>query len=302
MSSTSTIHRSPTRHVGIESAWRNDLASALRQDLTSYNGPSIAFGIMLAGGAYPLVLTAIYLVVAFVFVAWSWVAGFPIGTNLPEAVAFVFFTILGGAMAAIVGVVWAAFVSFVTLPVVYLFVRSLKLRGTLVGLGAISGGLVGFVVVLPLTLSLPWMGGSADGWTILIVFALGPGLTTVLGQLGGAWGGKRAMRYAAAANWKATMAASGELQAAMGWQTSNSLAESRPEEPRLQFRLRHLLWLFVWLSMLMSVIRLSGIPYQFVLPLLIGWIAYQSATLAIGWQVGRRLGPWWTARQASGST
>jgi hypothetical protein len=43
-----------------------------------------------------------------------------------------------------------------------------------------------------------------------------------------------------------------------------------------------MLWIFVWFSLLLSVIRLSGIPFEFALPLLVGWLVYQAATLYCG--------------------
>jgi hypothetical protein len=190
-------------------------------------------------------------------------------------------------------VVWAAIASALTMPVVYLFLRSLRVRGSLVGLGAASGGLVGFVAFLPITLTLPWSVGLSDVAWIAIILAVGPALTTVLGQIGGAWGGRRAGYFARFAGANAIAAESLELSAAMGWRAIDRVSESNAAEPRLQFSIRHLLWIFVWLSLILSVIKLCRLPFEFVLPMLVGWFFYQLATLCIGSYLAHRLGPWW---------
>jgi hypothetical protein len=270
-----------------------DLAEAMRQDLTNYNGGSIVFGIMLAGGAYPIVLAAIYLMVGFAFVIWNWFSGYPFG-NVWEEIGSVFaFLVAGGVFCAFIGVVWAAIASALTMPVVYLFLRSLRVRGTLVGLGAASGGLVGFVALLPITLTLPWSLGMSDVALMAIILALGPALTTILGQIGGAWGARRAVHFARFADANAIAAESLELSEAMGWRTFDRVSDTNSAEPRLQFSIRHLLWIFVWLSLVLSVIKLCRLPFEFVLPVLVGWFFYQLATLRIGFYLARRLGPWW---------
>jgi hypothetical protein len=208
-------------------------------------------------------------------------------------------------VAGMVGLVWSAIVTFVTMPLVYLFVRSLRLRGNLIWFGAVWGGLIGFLAVFPLPMTM--MGAAIHGPTfddllpVAIVLAIGPGLTTIVGQLGGAWGARRAIEARSAKNWAATLAAAG------GWgdvvqpapDGSGKDAESPADEApgRFQFGIRHLLWITVWASLLLSLIRLSGIPFQFVLPLLIGWLVYQSATFYFGSRLLRRLGPWWSARR-----
>ena len=54
----------------------------------------------------------------------------------------------------------------------------------------------------------------------------------------------------------------------------------------------------MWLSVLLTLIRLVGIPFELILPLLGGWIIYQAFTLYLGsflvewlgakWQAGRQ--------------
>ena len=159
----------------------------------------------------------------------------------------------------------------------------------LVSLGAASGGLVGFVALLPITLSLPWTVGLSEAGTLVLILAVGPGLTTILGQIGGAWGGRRAAYFAKFAGANAIAAESLELSAAMGWRAIDRVSDSNASEPRLQFSIRHLLWIFVWLSLILSVIKLCRLPFEFVLPVLVGWFVYQLATLSIGSYLARRL-------------
>ena len=190
--------------------------------------------------------------------------------------------LLSAGMVGSIGGIWTAFVSAMVLPLFYLFARSLRLRASFVWLGAIAGGLVGFVAILPL-----WLTTTSRGFDSSIVFllfvALGPGLTTVFGQLGGAWGGQSAQR-----NRESTI--------------EHHLAKSYHSEPLLRFQIRHLLWITVWLALLLTVIRLSGIQFELILPVLVAWLVYQAATLYCGWQLFTKLLPWWSRRRASCST
>jgi hypothetical protein len=279
-----------------------DLAEVMRQDLTNYNGGSIVFGMMLAGGAYPIVLTVIYLIVGLAFVVWNWLSGYPLGSVAEDLGSIFLFLVAGGVFCAFIGVVWAAIASALTMPVVYLFLRSLRVRGSLVGLGAASGGLVGFVALLPITFTLPWSVGLSDVTSIALILALGPALTTILGQIGGAWGARRALYFAERDVLNAVPAASLGLATAMRWRSTNATSQTRVSEPRLQFSMRHLMWVFVWLSLILSVIKLCRLPFEFVLPVLIGWFFYQLATLRIGFYLARRLGPWWAKRRTGRST
>ena len=62
------------------------------------------------------------------------------------------------------------------------------------------------------------------------------------------------------------------------------------------------MWIAVWFSILLSIIRVCGIPFEFALPLLMGWIVYQAGTLFTGLIIGRRLLPWLRERAQSRST
>jgi hypothetical protein len=138
------------------------------------------------------------------------------------------------------------------------------------------GGLVGFAAILPFVLRTPLASG-ANATDIALIALLGPCLTTVIGQLGGAWGGRQ----------------SAGRQPSVSEPTS---ASEVPSEPMLQFRIRHLLWLTVWISLLLTSIRLSGIPFGLLLPVLLAWLVFQAGTLMCGWFFVRRIRPKWHAR------
>ncbi len=170
---------------------RGELATALRHDLTNYNGPSICYGIMYAGAAYPLAITA-FLLVWFVL-RFAMSLGQMSPADFASLAIVPLYIVAYAIFVAGLGLVWTGVLSMITLPVVYWVVRSLKLHGNLIWLGAFAGGLVGFIAVLPFTMSLAWIAGPIELWHLLIAIPLGPGLATVFGQIGGAGedGGRR---------------------------------------------------------------------------------------------------------------
>jgi hypothetical protein len=109
-------------------------------------------------------------------------------------------------------------------------------------------------------------------------------------QLGGAWGGKKSepfdRQYARAVALAAIFQRKDSVNESSHALTANA-------KPALQFGIRHLLWIAGWVSLLLSVIRLSGVPFEYVLPLLVGWLAYQAATLRLGLLLMPRLVAWW---------
>ena len=195
--------------------------------------------------------------------------------------------------------VWAGIVALFTVPFVHLVVWSFRLRAGLIWLGAFTGGLVGFVAILPLMFQLPRIAATTEAWYVLMVLAVGPGLATVLGQLGGAVGGRTAAKLAI------ELAEQHQRLLSVRWRRESARSPgedggitAESHESQFQFRIAHLLWLGVWLSLLLTLIRLSGIPYEFILPLLLGWLVFQAATLWIGWQLVRHLGTWSTRRRS----
>jgi hypothetical protein len=198
-------------------------------------------------------------------------------------------------------VIWSAVVTFVTMPVVYLFVRSLQLRGNVILFGAAWGGAVGFLAVflIPLIVMSNLSAPRDSLGEMIVALAAGPGLATIVGQLGGAWGGRRAIRLQFKANRLSDLLASAGGWSAPPSQSTSEVAASSSdsERPRLRFRVRHLLWITVWLSAMLSALRLAGLPLEYLLPLLLGWLVYQTATLSVGWLCVRRFVPWWSARR-----
>jgi hypothetical protein len=248
----------------------------------------------LAGAAYPIVLAfgmSLFIIAALFTLPFA--RGPGRANDVVEGVVMVF---LGGTVGAGIGLIWAGVVCLAILPLVYLFVLSLQVRGSLIRLGAFAGGLVGFVAVMPFIWG-EYSPARGSSWPELIFLLLvGPGLTTILGQLGGAWGGWRERWYERAV----TAAGIGERPRLE--QVANSLnSDGTLAYPRIQFGIRHLLVIGMWISVVLAGIRFSGLDYEVVLPLGIGWLIYQAATLWIG---GRLVG-WigrWRARRQSRST
>jgi hypothetical protein len=210
--------------------------------------------------------------------------------DVVEGVVMVF---LGGTVGAGIGLVWASIVCVAILPLVYLFVLSLQVRGSLTRLGAFAGGLVGFVAVMPFIWT-EYSFARGSSWPQLIfLLVVGPGLTTILGQLGGAWGGWRERWYERA------IAAAGIGEHRALEQPADSLNNDGPLPcPRIQFGIWHLLVIGMWISVVLAGIRFSGLDYEVVLPLGIGWLIYQAATLWIGGRLVGWLGRWRARRQS----
>jgi hypothetical protein len=291
-------------HDQLDSARSDGLASAFHRDLTSYHGPSIVFGIMLAGAAYPIVLGALGIVIGSIIIAWSLLAGMGLNSDWVQLVAFPMFAVAIGASLSIPALMWTAFVSGITLPVLYLVARSLRLKGSIARWGAAAGGCVGFACLLPVTLILPWNLDPSDVTLGVTIFLLGPGLATIVGQIGGAWGGRQA-EHDVRKYRDSTIGRTGDddppIETAQDTAESNSAVTTAPE-PRLQFGVRQMMWTMVWISLLLSVIRLSGLSFAYVLPVLMGWLLFQATTLNVGGRLLPRLERWYGRRRASSST
>jgi hypothetical protein len=279
--------------VELERTRRDALCPSERVDAISYDWSRIGMGIVLAGGAYPIVVAAIGLALALIIALLN----SPYGAAVGEGVGLVFGFAIYTVFAALVGILWSGLVTVLTLPIIYLFAWSLSLTTSIVRIGAFSGGLVGFICVLPLTLSVPWYDFGGDIWQVVFMITLGPMLTTILGQLGGAWGGSKSRAIGPARNWNLLVGpAAGEPT------TGNPTDVHEKAPPSFQFGIRHLLWISVWLSLLLALIRVSGIPFELMLPLLLGWIVFQSATIWIGGLLLPRLSQWRARRRQFRST
>lgn len=306
---TSTPPESDVSAIEVtEASYLNTLQSQVRQsssidamgdDLVDTSWVDIAYGIMLAGGFYPLVVIAIPSVVGLIAVFLHQIAHGDSALNLGESLGMLFGLFLFAGILGLGGIVWSGLVSVVSLPFMYLIAWSLKLRGSVLIWGAFCGGLVGFLTAL-LPFVLGFLHDSADwsneflAWVLAL--AIGPGIATVMGQIGGAWGGQRAKRKEQKFQ-SAVELAGNDLDRIQRHPMGDTQAMQRSAKLAFQFRIRHLLWIGVWLSLLLSAIRLSGIPFEYILPLLCGWLVYQAGTLWAGWRLAQWLGPWWRGRR-----
>jgi hypothetical protein len=293
MSSDSRAHAAEASAADPEQARRAALCPSERADAVAYDWTQIGVGIVVAGGAYPIVVGAI---IGGTWIVFSILSGFEEilpDAGIGELIAFVMWSVA----ACLCGMMWSLFIASLTLPVVYFVARTLALRTSIVRLGAFSGGLVGLICTLPLSLEMSWYSFPADVWELILYALAGLGLATVLGQLGGAWGGNRSR-------------AAGHRTATARWHPfdpallppSPAVEPSQAPDPvnaKFQFGIRHLLWLSVWLSLLLALIRVCGIPYELILPLLMGWTAFQAGAIWIGERLARRIAAWRESRDAS---
>jgi hypothetical protein len=246
-------------------------------------GPAIA----LAGAAYAIVL-ATGSTIVYITSTLLGIANFALN-EIGQGVAMVF---VYGFFAALTGLILASIVALAILPMVYLFTRSLAVKGSIVRLAAFSGGLVGFVAVLPFFLLIMYE-GIQTWWQTAITVLVGPALTTVFGQIGGAWSGWRVGWYEQAV---ARAAVGGDVNPAANSAippSDGDLATST----RFQFGIWHLLVISIWVSLLLTAIRISGFEFLFAILLLVGWAGYQLVTLWVGGILAGRIGQWRVQRK-----
>jgi hypothetical protein len=239
--------------------------------------PQMAFGISAAGGAYPVVLATVGVCIATYSLLF-----FEGNVNASEIAEAAFMLIAYTLIATLAGMAYAAVACLVTAPIVYLFVRSLELHGSTVRLGAYWGGFVGFAAVLPLFVTGPMNDPFGGAWQFTFWLALGPCLTTCLGQLGGAWGGRLAERKSDL--WYLRQVDLASVPVVEPPINHPAAARQYREiiDKRFQFGIRHLMWISLWSSLLMMAIRLSGVPFEYMLPLFFGWLLIQAVTMKIG--------------------
>ena len=250
---------------------REATSRAESTDRTSSAFSYILGGIALAGGLYPIFL-ALMLLLTLVGVAITAILSGSIDElREPHFFAAVLLVLEVLLICACMGTLWAGLVALCTLPVAFLFVRTLGVRVNVIRFGAVCGGMVGFLVVMPPLI----MDSPMIDWPVLLYwFLLGSAVATPLGQLGGAWGGSRTTsRY---------------------W--PEAVGEDQPAEHRwFQFGLKQMLWVSTWLGLLLAAIHLAGLPIEIILPVLLVWLVYQAATPWLGWLVICRLRPRWRA-------
>ena len=253
-------------------------------------GFSIGFGISLAGASYPCVVVLIIILLMV-----CGLPQFPRSNPGPSEVELALHLLFYACtLGAIIGLFCAAVVSIVVLPLLYVVVWSVEFRGRLDRLSAFAGGLVGFLAVMqPLLNALRFSQSNlVPPSTLAIVLPLivFPGVAIVLGQVGGAWGARRVVQSALVRKDRV-------LESAAACDTSGATAQSL----RFQFGLRHLIWVGTWVSLLLGVIRLSGVRFDLMLLFLVGWVVYQSTTLWAGGRMARWLADW-AGRRKSCST
>lgn len=257
---------------------------------------TIYSNVVLAGAAYPTILgigtLVVWLLIAIASFSLSW-------PNIEMIFAMSFSVPLFVIYTALVGGLWAGIVAAFTAPVVHVFISSLKLRIPLPILGAGFGGLVAFLSVLPFMLSLPYDFQSSQIYAVFVALIAGPGVAVPIGQLGGAIGGRRAESAI-----QLRRRQQRKLLKKEGWlspihsEVSEEVVLEEVPAQAFQFRIYHMLWIGVWLSLLLTAIRLAGIPYQLILPLLILVAVYQVLTFYAGrWLAGWAIPRWNRWRQ-----
>lgn len=229
-----------------------------------------AISIHFAGALYPVLVGLMSVGFALVSSAPSlWKAD----ASALEFMQFVVVALIYTFCGALIGFIWSAAVCLVVLPIAKLFARSLRIGARFELVMAICGGLVGFIAVIPLLALL--LSGRDWEWEVLIwVLPLGPGLATILGQLGGAMGARREVLV--------------------------NRAVLPPDAPSnkhgpLQFGTRKLQWTCVWVSVLLTAFKLTGAPLEFALAVVTSWIVFQTLTLYVGWIIATKAWPRWHA-------
>ncbi len=275
-----------------------DAQAQYRSDLVSFGWLSIAKWSILAAGVYPLLMMAIGTIAYFAEKRLGLTAN-PASTSafLTELIRVCLFM----PLFAIACLLWSVAIAVVTLPTLHLVIRSLEICVSFIWLGAFTGGLLIFLALLPVPVD--WL-RNAGWWDVAHVLLMGPALATIVCQTGGAYGGLRAARRAE------HQRKIRQTLVQLGWRhaTPNSLSpetgepNANDDRPWFQFRTAHLLWVAAWISVLLALIRFVGYPFEIVLPLIFGWLLYQSLTLWLGGIMVRRLAPWWTHWRQGRST
>jgi hypothetical protein len=229
--------------------------------LEDFNCTYIGAGIGLAGAAFPILVAG----TAFLLTIPLWLtdmAGEIFSGDIGMFVSLVLSMLCGAMFLAAIGLFYASFVSIFALSLVTLAAASLELRIRSVPYGAFCGGLIGFLCTSPLLLA-----ESVDDNPIGAILVA---LATVVGQMGGAWGGMRTPYTAPLVE---------EL-----------IEPEQFKRPRFQFQIRQLLWVCVWLSLLLTVIRITGLPMGYLVVVLMVWLLFQACTLAAGFAMAKHCG------------
>jgi hypothetical protein len=267
------------------------------EDLRSFGWVAIGRRIVLAGTLFPCVFALCMTAISFISALLNGNIGLLINPAaiFGSMIGIAAISTLGGAAA----LVWSGVTTLITLPVVHLAVWSMNIRADWLKLAAFSGGLVAFIATLPLSAELPVALNRGAPVTAFWFLTVVPALATIFGQYGGLSGGRRAVRQ------REAKTASRRALIAIGCSRFNfdQVGDEDKEVPaKFQFRISHMLWLGLWLSLMFTAIRLSGIGYELFLPVLLAWLLFQAVTLLLGGLIGRHLLPWVRAWRQSRST
>ena len=85
---------------------RDTLCPSERADAISYDWARIGFGIVMAGGAYPIVLAAIFAVLGGAAFVWSVLTGNESPADIVATIANLFWMVLYALLGGLVGVLW----------------------------------------------------------------------------------------------------------------------------------------------------------------------------------------------------
>jgi hypothetical protein len=293
-----TSNALPPDKTAIERLARIQTDARYFEDLASFGWTTIAWRIIAACAAYPLVAAIGWSVIVFVAYFVDDSPNSFVYQQRPDmiAIGIVSFGVLGG----VVSFVWAGLATLVTVPVIHLAVWSMHIRSDWTKLGAFAGGLIAFVSTLPLTTKIAGELSAGVKTDVLLVMCLVPGLATIVGQYGGVRGGLRANHLREAKN--ASRRALIEIGRSRFDFDEVQAEFEASEQSRFQFRISHLLWLGLWVSLFFTAVRLSAIPYELFLPLLASWLIYQAATILAGSMLAVRFLPWCRRRRQIRST
>jgi hypothetical protein len=248
------------------------------EDLASFGWTSIGRRIILAGALFPLIFMLCTNTISLVVGLLSgriWI------TAVPSAiVGFLFALAAAGIVGGGIGFIWTSLATVITLPVLHLAVWSMNIRADWLKLSAFAGGLVAFIATLPVSVAVTSiLGAGGPRAPFGVMFLLVPAIATIVGQYGALTGGRRAVYTREAKN------ASRRALIAIGRSRFNfdgARLEGEGDPARFQFRISHLLWLGLWMSLLFSAIRLSGMSFGIFFIVLLVWLVYQWMTLFFG--------------------
>ncbi|HEX4415994.1 MAG TPA: hypothetical protein VH107_20350 [Lacipirellulaceae bacterium] len=267
------------------------------EDLASFGWTSIGRRIILAGALFPLIFVLFLNSISFVEGVLNgrlWITAAP-PTIFGLLVALAAVGVIGG----LIGFVWTCLTTIITLPVVHLAIWSLNIRTDWLKLAAFAGGLVAFIATLPCSTALPaivTVGAPPGAFRLMLLI---PAIATIVGQYGALSGGRRAvhMREAKIASRRALIAIGSSRF------NFNEVSTANEKEPlRFQFRISHLLWLGLWMSLLFTAIRLSRMRFGVFFSVLLAWLLYQWVTLFLGTMIGRHVLPRWRDWRQTRST